>query len=187
MAGWKTVAASAIGSLALVAPGAAGSAPAPGAVTAVVLRSSGGFVARRDVVWFSAAGAHMDGQRDERHGYFTASVPFAEIGRIVAQADLCSQTAGAPTRAAMDVPVYHLSVRCADGTWVFFPSYGVYEWLGEPRVRSAVVALTHLADALDWRADNGEALPPDDGVLPRTARPAAIPSPSVIPSSSRNP
>jgi hypothetical protein len=183
MAGWKTVAAGAFGSLALVVPGVSQSAPAPAAVTAVVLRNTGGFVPRRDVVWFSASGTLMDGRRDERAGHFRASVPFAQIQRIVAQADLCSRAAGAPARAAMDVPVYRLSVRCGDGTWAFFTSYGLYEWLGEPHVRSAVIALTRLADALDWHADNSDALPPDDGVPSHPV----IPSPPVIPSSSRNP
>jgi hypothetical protein len=181
MAGWKTVAASLSGSLALVVPGAAGSAPAPAAATAVVLRSSGGFVSRRDVVWYTAAGAQMSVRRDERGGHFRASVPFAQVQRIVAEADLCSRSTAAPARAAMDVPVYHLSVHCGNGTWAFFTTYGPYEWHGEPHVRSAVIALTRLADALDWRTENSDALPPDDGLLPVTPRPTIIPSPSVAP------
>jgi hypothetical protein len=152
-------------------------------VTAIVLRSSGGFVSRRDVVWYTSAGARMHGRRDERNGLFKASVRFAEVRRIVAQADLCSRTAGAPTRAAMDLPVYQLSVRCGDGTWLFFTSYGSYEWLGEPHIRSAVIALTHLTDGLDWHAENSNALPPDDGILPHVIPSARVtPSPSVIPS-----
>jgi hypothetical protein len=163
MAGLYAVAATMLGSLALLASGPAPSAPAPGPVTAVVLRSSGGFVSRRDVVWHTAAGARMNGRRDQRDGHFKASVRFVEVQRIVAQGGLCSRTGGPPTRAAMDVPVYHLSVRCGDGTWVFFTSYGAYEWLGEPQVRSAVIALTRLTEGLDWHAENGDALPPDDG------------------------
>jgi hypothetical protein len=177
MAGWKTVAASLLGSLALVVPGGAESAPAP--VTAVVLRSSGGLVSRRDVVWYTAAGAQMNGRRYERDGHFKARVPFAQIQRIVAQADLCSTTSGAPTRAAMDVPVYHLSLRCGDGTWVFLTSYGQYEWQGARRVRAAVITLTHLADVLEWSPDSSDSLPPDEGVFP-------TPGPSVTPSRRRH-
>jgi hypothetical protein len=54
-------------------------------------------------------------------------------------------------------------------TWVFFTSYGAYEWLGEPPVRSAVIALTHLTEGLDWHAENSDALPPDDGTRHLTA------------------
>jgi hypothetical protein len=181
MAGLNAVTATMIGSLALLAASPAPSAPAPGPVTAIVLRSSGGFVSRRDVVWYTAAGARMNGRRDERGGHFKASVPFAQVQRIVAEADLCSRSTGAPARAAMDVPVYHLSVHCGNGTWAFFTTYGPYEWHGEPHVRSAVIALTRLADALDWRTENSDALPPDDGLLPVTPRPTIIPSPSVAP------
>jgi hypothetical protein len=162
---WYRIATGAIAASTLAIPALATGSPST-EPTAVVIRSDGGFSPAHRVVWYAADGlARLDGRLEDRTGHYRAKVTFRDVKRIVAEADLCSRTSTVPQRAAMDVPLFHVSVKCGDG-WRFFTTYGVAEASGEPHVRAAAIALVHLEANLHWQPDAHEEPAPDNVGLP---------------------
>jgi hypothetical protein len=133
----------------------------------VVVRTEGGLRPDNHSVWFERDGtARFDGVRSGRRGRFSSRVNYAEVERLLADAELCTRPVALVHAAGMDVFGYRVSVRCGDA-WRHFMTYDAFTPPGNTQVRDAARRVNELASTLTWSPTSDDIQPPVPGAPPR--------------------